>query len=127
MFERVSPPLRLPQTILHKQVLHHYLTAQEQFWGTDTASSIIVPVLRVSYRIMRLIIMNSPEPTTSSTYHLYNMQEQVDYMAKGHFSVNPKMKNWSKAERDAYYIWQRAGAKVYSIIDQVLGPAVQSR
>ena len=32
------------------------------------------------------------------------MQEQGDYMTKSHFSVNPKMKDWSKAERDAYIL-----------------------
>jgi len=25
-------------------------------------------------------------------------------MTKSHFSVNPKMKDWSKAERDAYIL-----------------------
>ena len=31
------------------------------------------------------------------------MQEQGDYMTKNHhLSVNPRMKDWSKAERDAY-------------------------
>ena len=32
------------------------------------------------------------------------MQEQGDSMNKSHFSVNPKMKDWSKAERDAYIL-----------------------
>ncbi len=32
------------------------------------------------------------------------MQEQGDSLNKRHFSVNPKMKDWSKAERDAYIL-----------------------
>jgi hypothetical protein len=37
--------------------------------------------------------------------NLYNMQEQGDYMTKNHHSsVNPRMKDWSKAERDVYIL-----------------------
>jgi hypothetical protein len=36
--------------------------------------------------------------------NLYTRKEQGDSMTKSHFSVNPKMKDWSKAERDAYIL-----------------------
>jgi hypothetical protein len=33
------------------------------------------------------------------------MLERGDYMTKSHFSVIPKMKDWSKAERDVYILY----------------------
>jgi len=50
--------------------------------------------------------LKRPELRTSPPYiNLYNMQEQGDYMTKNHHSsVNPRMKDWSKAERDAYIL-----------------------
>jgi hypothetical protein len=39
------------------------------------------------------------------------MQEWGDYMTKSHFSVIPKMKGWSKAERDAFILYGKEPAQ----------------
>jgi hypothetical protein len=43
------------------------------------------------------------------------MQEQGDYMTKSHFSVNPKMKDWSKAERDTYILYGKEPEQKHTI------------